>query len=129
MPSGAKLSGGDAVRARIASWKKKIPDALGRALYQETQIETTEAKKRTPVDRGPLRASVHTEGPFRRGNMIWTQIVAGGPAAPYAVYVHEDLDAFHKVGQAKFIESVIMESRPYMAARVAKRMQLAELNK
>ena len=129
MASGASLKNGDAVRARIAKWKKKIPDALGAALYKETQIEATEAKKRTPVDRGPLRASVHAEGPFRRGTMIWTQIVAGGPAAPYAVYVHEDLEAFHKVGQAKFIESVIMESRPYMAARVAKRMQLAELNK
>lgn len=56
--------------------------------------------------------------------MVWTNIVAGGPSAPYAIYVHEDLEAFHKVGQAKYIESVLMESRPFMAARVAKRIDL-----
>ena len=38
------------------------------------------------------------------------------------VTVHENLDAFHRVGQAKFLESVLVESRPYLAARVARRM-------
>jgi hypothetical protein len=38
--------------------------------------------------------------------------------------VHEDLTALHKIGQAKYLESVIMESRPFMAARVARRMDL-----
>jgi hypothetical protein len=106
----------------------RIKSGFGRevvaALYQETQIETTEVKRRTPVDTGELRASVHVVGPFSQGDRIWTLIACGGLAAKYAVYVHENLEAFHKVGQAKFLESVILESRPFMAKRVADRISL-----
>ena len=113
------------MRGKLAELRRGMPDEVGRALFIEMQIEATEAKRRTPVDTGELRASIHVEGPFRSGRRIWCSIVAGGPAAPYAIRVHEDLEAFHKVGQAKYIESVVVESRPYMAARVAKRIDLA----
>lgn len=103
---------------------ERYPTVVMSALFIETEIEVKEVRRRTPVDDGTLRASVHQQGPFRSGPKIFTYIVAGGPAAPYAIYVHEDLEAFHKVGQAKFIESVMLESRPYMAARVAKRIEL-----
>lgn len=120
-------------RARI-----NFPKAIGTALYAETQIEATEVKQRTPVwnparKHGPnvvpgtLRASVRGTEPIYEGDLVYCLILAGGPQAPYAVYVHEDLDAFHATGQAKFIESVILESRPHMAARVAKRIQLRNI--
>jgi hypothetical protein len=112
------------MRGKLKQFSKKFPDEVGRALYIETEIESKEVKRRTPVDTGELRASVHVVGPIRRWRQIYTEIVAGGPAAPYAIYVHEDPDAFHPVGQWKFIESVVLESRPYMAARVAKRIDL-----
>lgn len=118
------MTGAKEMRARLARLRSRIPDELSAALYQETEVETTEVKRRTPVDKGPLRASVHAEGPFREGRRIWTLIVAGGPAAPYAIFVHEDPDAIHKVGQWKFIESVIRESTPYLAARIAARIDL-----
>jgi hypothetical protein len=127
MASGAHFSDGGASR-RLQNLKRNFPEEVGRALYQETEVESTEVKKRTPVKHGNLRASIHVEGPIYEGRSvinggkIITKIVAGGPSAPYAMYVHEDLTAFHKVGQAKFIESVIFESRPYMAARVAARI-------
>lgn len=113
------------MRAKLQRLAQKFPDEIKGALYVETEVEVTEVKKRTPVDKGPLRSSIHQEGPFREGRRVYTKIVAGGPAAPYAIYVHEDLEAFHKVGQAKYIESVIMESRAYMGARVAKRIDLS----
>lgn len=106
---------------------KNFPKEIGRALYQETEVERTEVVKRTPVQFGNLRASERTLGPFFEGDRIYTQIVAGGPSAPYGAIVHENLAAFHKVGQAKFLESVIMESRAYIAARVAKRVQINRL--
>lgn len=86
-------------------------------------------KRRTPVDEGHLRGSVHPQGPFREREIIYTLIVCGGPAAPYAIFVHENLTAKHDVGQAKFLESVIMESRRTMAARVARRLQLEDMNR
>jgi hypothetical protein len=118
------LTGADKMKARLKTLIKRFPDEVGRALYIETGTETTEVKRRTPVDKGTLRASIHQVGPIRNGRTIYTLIVAGGPAAPYAIFVHEDLDAFHKVGQAKYIESVILESRSSMGARVAKRIDL-----
>lgn len=127
MASGSSMSGGDAMRAKLKRIAERFPDEVARALYMETQVEATEVKKRTPVDEGTLRASVHVIGPVREGRKIYTLIAAGGPSAPYAIFVHEDLAAFHKVGEAKFIESVILESRPYLAARVAKRIELNKL--
>lgn len=113
------------MKAKLHRLRQKLPDEVGRALYVETQIEATEVKRRTPVDRGPLRASIMVVGPTREGRRVYTMIVAGGPAAPYAIYVHEDLDAHHTVGQAKFIESVLFESRAHMGARVARRIELS----
>lgn len=112
------------MRERLKRLAQRFPDEVGRGLYIETEVEATEVKKRTPVDKGPLRASIHQIGPFREGRRIYTMIVVGGTSAPYAIYVHEDLEAFHPVGQAKFLESVILESRPHMGARVAKRIEL-----
>lgn len=109
--------------------KMNLPKEIARALYQEVEVETTEVKKRTPVSPhgGHLRGSVHQVGPFFRGNTIYSTIVAGGIAASYAIYVHEILTNFHRVGQAKYLESVIMESRAYIAARVAKRIEFNRL--
>lgn len=103
---------------------EEYPDYAARALMFETEIETTEVRRRTPIDLGALVGSVHAEGPFREGRRIYAMIVAGGPAAAYAAIVHEDPDAFHEVGQWKYIESVILESRAYFAERIAKRAQL-----
>jgi hypothetical protein len=128
MPTGASFKGVKEMQAKLKRFGNKFPDEVGRALFQESQVELTEVKRRTPVDRGNLRSSEHVVGPviINQGGsrLVYCLIVAGGPSAPYAVYVHEDPDAFHKVGQWKYIESVIMESRQYMAARVAKRIEL-----
>lgn len=121
------MSGGSEMIRKIQAFAKKYPDVVAEALYQETQVELTEVKRRTPVDKGNLRASEHVEGPIREGRSIYTTIVCGGPSAPYAIFVHENLDAFHPVGQAKFLESVILESRPYMAARIARRIQINDV--
>lgn len=104
----------------------RYPDVVGRGLMEETEIETTEVRRRTPIDLGPLVGSVHAEGPFRRMRSIYSMIVAGGPAAGYAIIVHEDPVPIHPVGQWKFIESVLMEARAYFAGRVARRIQLNE---
>lgn len=128
MASGGNLRGAAAMLAKIQRVKKLFPDHVATALRQEMEIEATEVRRRTPVDTGELRGSVQVVGPARQGSRLYVMIVAGGTAAPYAIYVHEDLEAFHKVGQAKFLESVILESRPYMLQRLARRIQLNQLN-
>ena len=61
---------------------------------------------------------------FREGRDVSVRMSFGGNAVQYAVSVHENLEAFHRVGQAKFLESVLNESVGYMTQRVAARMRL-----
>jgi hypothetical protein len=125
-----RMRGAGQMIATLRKIAAKFPDRVGAALYQEAQIEATEMKRRTPVDTTPnaphpgnLRNSIHVEEPVREGNHI-SVTVATGAQAPYAVYVHENPDAYHPVGQWKFMESVINESRAFMAARIAARVHL-----
>lgn len=118
------------MKESVRKIRDAIPQQAAAALYHEAQIEVTEMKRRTPVDITPnaphpgnLRNSIHAELPEFRGNRI-VVIVATGAEAPYAIYVHENPDAFHPIGEWKFMESVINESAPHMAQRVAMRLEL-----
>lgn len=118
-----KFNGLDAMRDKLKEIATKTPDRIKKALYQEAQIEMTEAKRRTPVDTGTLRASGTVHEPTQEGDRISVLLSFGGAASGYAIYVHENLTAFHKTGSAKFLESVLNESRPYIAQRIAARMK------
>ena len=113
--------------------EKGVPLLAAAALYQEALIEQKESMKRTPVDvttkrgGGSLRDSHETSAPFWKGKFLNVDIQVGGPSAPYAIVQHENMEFFHKVGQAKFLESTINESAPYLLARIAKRIQLNRL--
>lgn len=112
------------------------------ALYLEAQIEMTESKRRCPVSPtkaqfkamgrtpprnlrpGTLRASGYVARPQRDGKKISVTMGYGGAAEAYAVVQHERLDYRHTTGQAKYLESVLNESRPYMLQRMAAHLQI-----
>jgi hypothetical protein len=118
-----KLTGLGELLAKLKSFEKGFSDEVERALHEEAVVEQKESMRRTPVDLGPLRASHATRTEVTAKGIV-AIIEVGGPAAPYAIYVHEDLEAHHPVGQAKFLESTINESKPHMAKRIAKRIDL-----
>lgn len=123
-----ELSSKDLERLKATIHKRMaalVGDPVGRALRSEAEIEMTEAKRRTPVDTGALRSTGHVIGPERVGGSWQVRLVFGGPAVSYAAAVHENLEAFHKVGQAKYLESVIVESKPHIVSRVFRRLTLA----
>lgn len=114
--------GVDNALADVKRLRRTMPDYFAQALYQEAQIELKEIKRRTPVLTGALRASETLTTPQRQGRRIWVEVLAGGPSAPYAFFVHNDLEAFHKNGEALFIERPLQESAPYLPGRIAKRV-------
>lgn len=120
------LTGADDVAQRLEAIAARMPGVVADALYAEAEIEMGEAKRRTPVKSGELRASgivgQPTYGSYGLGKEISVPLSFGGPAAEYALVVHEDLEAFHKVGQAKYLESTILESAPFMGRRISKRI-------
>lgn len=99
-------------------------EEFGRALYEEIKIEAKEVERRTPRKTGALRRSIKVSKPDLRNKTVAVTISVGGETAPYAVYVHEDLEAVHPIGQAKYLSSVINESKRHMAARVARRIDI-----
>lgn len=83
------------------------------------------AKKRTPVDTGWLRASIawavddrerNHKGTWK-GTTVQYRVTAPegearvGTNVAYAPWVHENLDAYHKTGEAKFIENAFTEKQ------------------
>jgi len=102
------------VKDRVGQWHK----GTAMAMMSVGEEWMTEAKKRTPVDTGALRASGHVQGPEEIGDTMIVKLVFGGPSADYAMDVHENLDAYHRVGQAKYLESVILERKGTYVAEV-----------
>jgi hypothetical protein len=123
MGSGATIKGLVEQTRKIQNYARKFPTEFAEAQFEETMIEAEECVKRTPVDTGDLQATVHATRPSIQKNVIRTTVTAGGPEAPYAIYVHENLFAHHAIGQAKFIESTLFESAPFMLRRIVARMK------
>jgi len=120
-----KLLGLEQMKANLLRAAAKFPALVEAALYQEAQIEMTESKRRVPVEHGILRGSGTVHRPTRSGRRISVMLSYGGPAEAYAIVQHERLDYLHpRGGQAKYLESVLNESMPHMAARLATRMDL-----
>ena len=99
-----------------------MPDEAARALYAEANEIRTVSMRRTPVEFGTLRSSHVVTEPEITDAYVEVRIGVGGPAAPYALYVHENLSARHKNGQAKFLESALLEAMPTLARRIAARI-------
>ncbi len=118
------LRGYSELQANFDRLVRNMPLEEAGALFAEAQIERTESMRRTPVDHGNLRGSHIVMPPKLEAGRLSVTIAVGGEAAPYAIPVHENLEAFHKVGQAKFLESTIKESASHITARVARRIDL-----
>lgn len=94
--------------------------ALGRALYIEGERIMGESKRLCPVDTGTLRSSGRVQPPEQDSERVVVRMTYGGAAAPYAVSVHENLNAYHSPPtQAKFLEQPALEARETMPGRLA----------
>jgi hypothetical protein len=79
---------------------------------------------------GNLRATGHVELPKISSNGASVQLGYGGPAAPYALAVHENpntgkSDTGSQVGEWKYLEKPYKQHLKGMDARVAKDMKAA----
>src|SRR6266550_1314015 len=110
--------------AAISSLQKLdagVDQAFAAELYASAEEVMTRAKELTPVDTGNLRASGHVQQPKVEAGIVTLELGFGGPAGAgnvgdsnsqevgYALYVHEDLNVNHPVGQAKYLETPLME--------------------
>jgi len=117
------LEGTPAMKQRLKNLSRATIQDAAIALNEEHELLMTVAKRRTPVMTGSLRASGHVQPVQITGHDVVSQGGFGGAAAPYALYVHENLNSRHPVGQAKFYESAFNEALRGMANRLAKHIK------
>ena len=102
-----KLIGVDKVLANLNKQVRKIKGRTAAGMRTALLLVKARSIVKTPIKTGNLRQS-HFSNVTRQNGKI-TGIV--GATASYALFVHENLESKHVVGQAKFLEDAIKESR------------------
>lgn len=124
MANGTQIIGRAQMAGTLVRAAVRFPAQVGAAAFAELEIEMAESKTLVPLDDGPLRASGFVEPPVFRGREIEVTLGYGGPAAPYAIEQHENLDYEHAPGrQAKYLEQPLRESAPHLMGRIGRRVQ------
>lgn len=103
-----------------ARMKALVREGLAEGLNTSAELVRGRSVARTPLEYGDLRSSqtVVPATPDELESAVVSDL-------DYAVPVHENLTAYHDDGQAKFLESAALESRPdveqIMAAAVRRK--------
>ena len=129
-----EVTGHDLLKAGLKERFTEIMKATGGGLFMEGEETIGEGKRETPVDQGPLINSGHVQLPKYTPTTVTVVLGFGGPAGSgnqgssndddvgYAVYVHENMTAYHRVGKAKFLEDPVKRRQPTMTARLVRRI-------
>lgn len=97
----------------------KAAKAMRGILYREGEAIMAESKRQVPVLTGTLRDSGHVQPPSESSGELSVVLGYGGPAAPYALYQHEEMTLHHKEGNAKFLAGPFYAAKPTMDDRFA----------
>jgi len=122
--------GGGRVRRQIGLIARKNPRWNAQFQFIEAEKIMAAAKIITPVDTGRLRASGHVDPPKIVKKRVFVAMGFGGPAAGYALIVHETPPPGQGTGgrtarhrpptQWKFLEVPFLAAKSGMLARQAK---------
>ena len=138
--AGASMTfdGVDKVLANLRAMQEKAPQVVAGALREEAVDILAVSKSRVPVDFGILKASA--TGPVMKvqGGEVSAEIGYGGPAAPYALAVHENPRAgktggispsgrpyrhWAQTGEWKYLERPMLEAQNGFLSRMAERIK------
>lgn len=133
MAQGYKSASGRTVEATGMLFGDKAIKAIAQELYAFGQDVIAASLPLVPVATGALRGSAYAAEPRMEGTHILEELGYGGvatkinpetgePSSEYAVYVHENLEAHHKVGQAKYLSTPFDEMAPQLGARLKERV-------
>lgn len=129
-----RTASGLPISATLAKAGERGFKSLGRALYREAIGIMAASQPLVPVDTAALRSSGYVAEPVYEGTHVRVELGYGGPAAKinpktgqstdgYALLVHENLEAFHKVGSAKYLELPFNQATSGMTARLVDTME------
>jgi hypothetical protein len=103
--------------------KEQSPLAVAQAIWEEANLIFARSQTLVPVDTGALRGSGGVSSPQRGTNGYFVDIYYGGPAAPYALYVHEIIGNYHNPPtQAKYLEEPLVQAIPEIQNNISRRI-------
>jgi hypothetical protein len=73
----------------FARYPEAVAQAMAQGLYIEAEHIMGDAKEIVPVDQSALKNSGYVDLPKVEGRRVVVELGFGGPAAPYAIHVHE----------------------------------------
>ena len=118
-----ELEGAQELRRMLEVSGKDAGKIVGQVILEEANMIFAKAMILTPIDTGALRGSGGVSAPMNMPQGIGVDIFFGGPAAPYAMYVHEILGNYHNPPtQAKYLEQPFMERLPEIQQNMARRI-------
>jgi hypothetical protein len=118
-----EIEGAQELRKMLEVSGKAAGQIVGLVILEEANMIFAKAMILTPIDTGALRGSGGVSAPTNTPQGIGVDIFFGGPAAPYALYVHEILGNYHNSPtQAKFLEQPFMERLPEIQKNMARRI-------
>lgn len=117
------LDGIDDLQKVLKNLKDQSGAVMGQALYEEANVIFANSQVLVPVDTGVLRGSGGVSAPQMGTRGYFVDIFYGGPAAPYALYVHEIIGNYHNPPtQAKYLERPLMDRIPAIQQNLSKRI-------
>jgi hypothetical protein len=117
------LEGDIELRNVLEAAREKSPLAVAQAIYEEANLIFAKSQVLVPVDTGVLRGSGGVSAPQKGTTGYFVDIFYGGPAADYALYVHEIIGNYHKPPtQAKYLEQPFMEALPQIQNNISRRI-------
>lgn len=116
------MKGLNEIKANLAKVEARVAAATERGQQKAADHLLAASQPLVPVgETGELKASGYATTKGRGLNAVATV----GYSADYALKVHEDLEARHDDGQAKFLEQPAREEAPRMLAIVAAELAAA----
>jgi len=119
----ASLTGVKKLDKKLKKYTSRTLEEVAVHLNREAEGIMSQSKELVPVDTGTLRSSGHVKDAVIKGRKVQVQLGYGGAGAEYAKIVHEDLNAFHTVGMAKYLSIPYRKAVKGVAKRISVRLK------
>lgn len=95
-----------------------VGDAVVQVLTDTALAAFADSQTQVPVRFGYLKGSGHIIGPEVTGSGAKIEIAYGGPAAPYALFVHEGTARHAPPTKRKYLEDPVLEAVRGLDAKI-----------
>jgi hypothetical protein len=99
-----------------------LTDIFEMSLAEESAVIFARSQMLVPVATGVLKGSGYVTPIQRQGTITYQDIGYGGPAAGYAMWVHESFSEHKEPTQRKYLERPVNERSRYLQKNIAIRM-------